>query len=185
MEPPSNDRLAQLAIAATTEEACPPEELLAAFLLGELRDTAQLSVAAHVRGCPFCQHDMALSRPPEPRPQLTLARLNPLAFSAGRRGGPGAHERQYVAGAITIDLRISPSRSDSWRLSGQVLRDGAGLPGRQITLRRGRPRYEQQSDELGFFSFAGLPDGRYTLTVDDQGLALVQVRGLELLPDGA
>jgi hypothetical protein len=158
------------------EQGCPSAELLAAYLLGELRGNQQLQLAAHVRACPFCLHDIAAARPPAPRP--LLARLLPLAFAEGRRGSAGAVQR-YMAGATTIDLTIIGVGADEWRISGQVSRAGEPLVGRSITLRWGRKRFSEASDASGFFTIQGLPDGRYTLTLDDSE-APVLVRGIEL-----
>jgi hypothetical protein len=173
----TNNRLTALSIASSEEENCPAAEQLAAYILGELSGNEQLRIAAHVRSCPFCQHDMAVSRPPAPRRRV-FARLLPLAFAEGRRGGSGDVQR-YVAGETTIDLTIIGMGADSWRLSGQISRAGEPLPGRSVTLRYGRKRFYEMSDETGFFSLRDLPEGRYTLTLDDSE-APILVRGLAL-----
>lgn len=172
------DRLTALSIASTSEDTCPPVEQLAAYIVGELGGNVQLQLAAHVRSCTFCQHDIALSRPPAPRQRQVLARLLPMAFADGRRGGESGVQR-YVAGETTIDLRMVGIGADSWRVSGQVSRGGEPLPGRGVTMRWGRKRFIETSDEAGFFTLRDLPEGRYTLTLDDSE-APILVRGLEL-----
>ena len=107
-----------------------------------------------------------------------MARLLPLAFAEGRRGSASGVQR-YMAGSTTIDLTIIGAGADSWRISGQVSRAGEPLAGRSITLRWGRKRFSEASDASGFFTLQGLPDGRYTLTLDDSE-APVLVRGIEL-----
>jgi hypothetical protein len=175
-----SNRLSALSIASADETHCPPAEQLALYMLGELQGNAQLSLAAHVRSCAFCQHDMHMSRPPAPRRRV-FARLLPLAFADGRRGATGNVQR-YIAGETTIDLTIIGMGADAWRLSGQVSRAGEPLAGRGVTLRYGRKRFYETSDETGFFSLRDLPEGRYTLTLDDTD-APILVRGLALGED--
>lgn len=176
-------RLEQLAFVSLTEAGCPDTDQLAAYMLGGLTGAAQLAVAAHVRACPLCQHDMAVCRPPEPRPQLLIARLLPLSLADGRRSaGYTTNIRHYVAADLAVDLVIAPPTGDLWRVTGQVRRAGEGLPERQAIARSGRRRYVQTSDEQGFFTFDSLPAGRYTLSVTD-GQVLVQIRNLTLTLD--
>ena len=172
------DRLAALSIASFEEQSCPQATLLAAYILNALQGNEQLKIAAHVRACPFCLHDIAMACPPTPRLRHVLARLLPLAFAEGRRGSASGVQR-YMAGSTTIDLTIIGAGADSWRISGQVSRAGEPLAGRSITLRWGRKRFSEASDASGFFTLQGLPDGRYTLTLDDSE-APVLVRGIEL-----
>jgi hypothetical protein len=173
-------RLEQLALASLTEEECPDADQLAAYILGDLAGTEQLIVAAHVRECPLCQHDIVVCRPPEPRPRTMLARLLPQALADGRRSSAyRANVRQFVAADLVVELTIAPPIGDDWRITGQIVRAGVGLAERVVTLRSGRRRYQQTSDPQGFFTFEGLPAGRYTLTVTD-GQIQMQIRALTL-----
>jgi hypothetical protein len=173
-------RIEQLAIASLTEEACPDVELLAAYALGMLTATEQLRVAAHVRTCPICAYDVSLYRPTELRPQVLVARPTPFALADGRRSGVNqAYVRQYVAADIVIDLTIPPPQGDYWTITGQITQAGVGLAERTITLRAGKRRDQQVSDANGFFAFADVPTGRYTISATD-GQIQVQIRNLVL-----
>ena len=173
-------RLETLAISSLNAADCPDAELLAASMLGILTGNEQLRVAAHVRQCPLCQADMAACRPPPPRPSTFVARLRPLLLAEGRRSAAyRENRRQYVAADVVVELTIAPPIGEHWRVTGQILREGAGLPARTVTARSGRRRYVQTSDDQGFFTFDALPSGRYTLSVVD-GHIQVQIRALEL-----
>jgi AcrR family transcriptional regulator len=177
--------LEMLARASLTSEDCPDPDQLAAYILNMLSGNEQLAAANHVRGCPICQEEIALVRPPEPRPRPLIARLISPGLTAGVRGPSVASRlRQYQAADLTIELTFTGQGSDYARVTGQILR--AGVPGSNLAvlLRRGRRRaYEQQSDAEGFFTFVDLPAGRYTLSVTD-GVTSVQVQGLDLPPAG-
>ncbi len=176
--------LEQLAIASLTEEACPPAEQLAAYTLGMLSGTEQLQVAAHVRSCPICTQDVAISRPPIPRSHSFIARLLPLALTGhSARGNEGkASVRRYEAADLNIEFTTSAPDGDYWRITGQVLRAGAGVTDVVVILRAGRKRLQQISDDNGFFTFDAVPAGTYTLTVTD-GRIHVDVRDLRLITD--
>src|SRR5262245_5301005 len=91
-------QVARFALESLTEEECPDPDLLAAYILGTLGSIEQLRVAAHIRGCPLCQRDIAVCRPPEPRPQTRLARLLPFTLAEGRRSSePSTQIRRYLA----------------------------------------------------------------------------------------
>ncbi|HEU4325158.1 MAG TPA: zf-HC2 domain-containing protein [Roseiflexaceae bacterium] len=173
-------RLERLAYQSLSEDECPEADLLAAYMLGDLSGNSQLSVAAHVRGCPLCQRDLAVCQPLAPRPRTLVARLLPPPLLAGRRSSATAAQvRQYVAADLSVDLTIAPPSGDEWRLTGQVLRGGAGQADLPVLLRSGRRSYRQTSDNGGFFTFQALPPGRYTLSVTDTQV-LVQIRNLDL-----
>lgn len=173
-------RLALLAYRSLSEAECPDPDLLAAYILGSLDGTAQLSVAAHVRRCPLCQHDAAVCGPPAPRPRLVLARLLPPPLLEGRRSaGLTSQVRQYVAADLAVDLTIAPPVGEQWRLTGQVTRAGVGQPDLAVRLRAGRRSYGQRSDADGFFTFQAVPAGRYTLSVTNDQVQ-VQIRKLDL-----
>jgi hypothetical protein len=176
-------RLEQLAFASLTEAECPDTDQLAAYMLGNLTGTEQLIIAAHIRECPLCQHDVAICRPPEPRPHRFIARLVPLSLLDGRRSTLyQANIRHYVAADLHVELTIAPPAGDLWRITGQILRSDEGLPDRTVIARAGRRRYMQMSDAQGFFTFDALPAGRYTLSVAD-GQIQVQIRDLVLQLD--
>lgn len=173
-------QLERLAIASLTEDDCPSPDQLAAYMLGTLASSEQLTVAAHIRGCPLCSRDLEICQPPKPRPQITIARLLPFALPEGRRSS--SHQpyvRQYIAADVIVELTIAPPDGDVWRITGQVMRTGVGLANRIVSMRSGRRRYQQASDADGFFTFVDLPTGRYTLTVIDD-LLQIQIRALVL-----
>jgi hypothetical protein len=173
-------RLQQLSIANLTEEKCPSIEHLAAYTLGMLTGNEQLLIAAHVRSCPICTHEVEICRPPQPRQQPFIARLMPFTLADGhRRSTDSSSVRQYVAADIVIELTISPPKGDYWNITGQVFRDNVKFPQAAITLRAGRRRYEQTSDDQGFFTFEMLPAGKYTLLVTHDQVQ-VQIRNLIL-----
>src|SRR5262249_48332013 len=148
-----------------------------------LTGTDQLVVAAHVRDCPLCKHDVEVCRPPEPRPRSVIARFIPPALASGLRSAESqTNVRQYMAADLVIELTVAPPMGDYWRITGQILRAGAGLAERTITLRAGRRHYQRISDPQGFFTFAEVPAGRYTLSVVE-GSVQVQIRDLALGPD--
>jgi hypothetical protein len=172
--------LEQLALASLTEDACPETDELAAYVLGTLDGAAQLRVAAHVRGCELCRHDLVVCRPPEPRPRRLIARLLPQALAEGRRGdNVRPNVRQYVVADLTVELTIAPPSGERWRITGQVVRAGHGVADQVVLLRAGRRRYQQTSDAHGFFTFTDLPAGRYTLDVTD-GEVQVRIQALTL-----
>lgn len=179
----SSDRLEQLAIASLNEEDCPSSDDLAAYGLGLLSGNDQLRVAAHVRICPLCQHDLSVAIPPSEKPRRLIARPAPLQLAPGRRGTAESRSiRTFVAADIEIALTIAPPDGEYLRLTGQVLRAGAGAPGCGVELRRGRWRRDQTSDSDGFFSFDEIPEGRYTLGVQDEQLH-VQIQALDIVAD--
>jgi hypothetical protein len=174
-------RLEQLALSSLTDDGCPAPDQLAAYILGTLTGNEQLVVAAHVRDCPLCQQDVADCRPPQPRPRLLIARLLPLSLSEGRRSAVRpANVRRYVGADLAVDLTITPTEGDYWRISGQATRNGIGVAECRVIVRKASGRHlEQQTDHLGFFTFEALRAGRYTLTVVD-GDVQIQIRGLSL-----
>lgn len=173
-------QLELLAWASLTDEACPPPDALAAHMLNLLRGNEQLEVAAHVRGCPLCQSELLLARPPAPRPRLLVARLLPGLVAGVRGPGGSAQVRQYRTADLMIELTIAPTEGDYWRLTGQLLRREERVAEQQVKLRAGRRKtLERQSDADGFFTFEHVPAGRYTLTVSDSSVA-VQVRDILL-----
>jgi hypothetical protein len=180
----TRQQLERLALASLTDEDCPDPETMAAHLLGLLAATHQLQVAAHLRTCPRCRTELLLAQPPTPRTRPLIARLMPGLLLGVRGPGP-ASSRRYQAANLSIELTIAPPEGDFWRLTGQLLRGDAPLAGQTVLLRAARRRaLQQQSDELGFFSFEDLPTGRYTLTVNEETTA-VQVRGILLAHEEA
>src|SRR6185295_4039892 len=104
----------------------------------------------------------------EPPRQILLARLLPLPLAEGqRREGSQEYTYQYVAADMVIKLIIAPPSGDYWRVAGRVIRAGIGHAEQMVLLRAKRRRYQQYTDEHGFFTFEILPTGRYTLSVVD------------------
>jgi hypothetical protein len=181
------DRIERLAIASLTDEACPPAEDLAAFMLGDLGGVDQLRVAAHVRSCPLCQQlaDLcAPPSPPEPALRRLIAGLAAPALATGLRGdGGGAQVRRYMAADISVELTIPPPDGEAWEVVGQVLCGGLGLPFCPVQIQTGRRRpLTRSSDADGFFGFSGLPAGTYRLTIT-YGQVRVEVESLGLSHD--
>ncbi len=87
--------------------------------------------------------------------------------------------RRYLAGDLSVELRVAPPIGEHGRIAGQVVRAGVGVAGRLTTLRAGSRRYQQTTDDQGFFTFSRVPIGRYTLTVLDEHVQ-VQIRNLAL-----
>lgn len=171
-------RLEQLTLASLPAE-CPPVEQLADYLLGLLSDTEQLRVAAHVRACPICTHELEVCQPPPPRPRRQIARLVPTMLSADRRAEmERAEVRQYVAADLEIHLTVAPAEGDHWQITGHLTQASASLGTCPVVLRKGRRHYQQTSDADGFFAFEQIPSGSYTLTVT-YAQTQVQIRNLE------
>ena len=178
-------RLEQLAFASLTEADCPDADRLAAYILGALTGNDQLVVAAHVRDCPLCRHDIAICRPPDPRPRSVIAQFSPFALADGRRGAvPEANVRRYVAADLTVELTIAPPIGENWRITGQIMRSAMPVAQHLVTLRARRRRFEQTSDDQGFFTFESVPAGHYTLTLTE-GPVQVQIRSIALSLDQA
>lgn len=174
-------RLERLALSSWSDDACPDPDLLAAYILGTLAGTDQLVVSAHVRGCPVCQQDVIDCRPPELRPRLRIARLfSPLAIEGRRSTVSADRVRHYVSADLTAELTITLQEGEAWRMSGQIRRSDVGVSSCAVVLRRARGRpMEVQADDQGFFTFANLRAGRYTLTVIDDAVQ-VQIRAITL-----
>lgn len=178
-------QLERIAFASLTEADCPEADQLAAYILGTLTGTEQLIVAAHVRECPLCRHDIATCRPPESRPRSVIAQFMPFALADGRRGAAQhANVRRYVAADLTVELTIAPPIGESWRITGQIMRAAIPVAQQLVRLRARRRRFEQTSDDHGFFTFESLPAGQYTLTLAD-GSVQVQIRSIVLSVDNA
>jgi|GEM_PF-3079944 len=176
-------QLEHLALASLTADACPPAEVLAEYILMTLTGTAQLQVAAHVRGCPLCQEEIEFCRPPAPPHRTLIARLVPLVV-AGLRSAPSSHTiRQYRAADLTVEITIVPTQGERWRVTGQILRNTNGVAGQEVVLRSARRRtYREESDDQGFFTFEDINNGHYTLSVKDSA-TVVQIRGIDLTRD--
>lgn len=183
-----NDRqlLERMIIASLTDENCPSSEQLADYILGTLTGNDQLRVARHVRECPLCQHLAITYQPAEPRPQRSfIARLLPLAPSAGRRGAVDATAmRRYQVADINIlvELLISPPDQEHWSVTGRVMRGGVAAVAAPVTMRADTYRSQQTTDAEGFFAFDQLPPGHYTLEIL-QPPARVEIPDLILLED--
>lgn len=177
----TRDRLERLALSSMAV-ACPAPEQLADYTLGLLAGNEQLRVAAHVRQCPLCQDDVAISRPPAPQPgrlRTLIARALPAAVGAGRRGGRQSEVRRFVSADLLVELTIAPPSEDVWRITGQVLRTDIAQPDLPVTLRTQGRRYQQTTDADGFFVFTGLAAGTYRLSVR-AGSVRVQIDDLVL-----
>lgn len=193
----TDQQLDQLLRANITREDCPAPEDLAAYILRELRGDDELRVAAHVRECPFCSYEALVSQPPEPRPrkfEWLIATLQP-SFSLGLRDAdthnpregqrnhtPPRGVRRYVAADLSIDLTIAPPDGDYWRITGRIKQGEKPVVDCIVTLRAGRRSYKSTSDAQGFFSFAQLPQGIYTLSARNESVR-VQIQDIWLGED--
>ncbi len=173
-------RFEHLAISSLTDEDCPAADQLAEYLLGTLESQAELRVAAHLRICPLCQQLLDDCRPPEPRRRTLLAQPLPAPQLLGRRSSSDQTTlRQYAAADLVVQLTITAANDDTWRITGYVTRGDIAQADYTATLRAGRRRYQQTTDQQGFFSFTQIPAGRYTLTIANDQIQ-AQIRGLQL-----
>jgi len=107
------------------------------------------------------------SRPAGLRQRLTAllsfdsAGLTPAAAGMRSAGG-GTRQMLFSAEGRDIDLRIGPSSSAGWMLSGQILGpDESGT----VELRCGDFRAEAAWNDLSEFRFEGVPEGACRLTL--------------------
>lgn len=177
-------RLEQAVRRSLTAEACPPSEQLADYILGSLERNDQLRVAAHVRTCPLCAELIAIATPEVRKERPLLARLLPVALQGGLRSDVSRGDlRQYVAADVVIELRVGPTVAGRWTITGQVLRQGEGLPACQVLLQPARRRGRSEvTDVDGFFSFGNLSDGMYRVTVSHANVQ-VAINDLDLRGD--
>ena len=187
------ERLEHYAIASLRAEPCPDARQLAAYASGTLSGIQQLIVAAHVRLCPLCTHDLELAQLPEladrwplaerpvARPRFAIARLLEPVLAGLVRSAPGAKEdvRQYVAADIAVSLAIAPPAGERWRISGYVTQGGMPLADRTVALRSRQRRFRQQTSADGFFTFEQVPAGHYTLSIVEATVS-IQIRDLVL-----
>jgi hypothetical protein len=87
--------------------------------------------------------------------------------------------RQYVGADLAIDVTIPVPEGDTWDITGRVRRNDSAVAACTAILHAGRRRYTQITDATGFFTFATVPAGRYTLTVSD-GQIQIRIQGLTL-----
>jgi hypothetical protein len=176
-------RLERFVSTPPSPDDCPSPDDLAAYIFGRLEGAAQLSTAAHVRGCPLCQLDIALTTPPAdaraPRLRVVTAMLRPLGLAAVRSSDADADSFHYVAGDLTVSLSTVQRSSSSWQLTGRVLSGGLGLPGWMVTVSVPGRRHRQVSDEDGLFTVAQLPAGRCVISLHD-GTTRVRISDLVL-----
>ena len=68
-----------------------------------------------------------------------------------------------------ISLMLCPAHA-AWasEYHGQVTFGGSPVPGATITATQGTKRFSTSSDQGGMYSFADLPDGQWTLTIEMQ-----------------
>jgi hypothetical protein len=176
-------RLERLASMVPPDEACPDADTLAAYILEQLHGNEQLRVAAHVRKCPLCRYQASSCRPPQPRQGPLLARLVPMQIAGGQRSSlVESNTLHYIAAHLVIEMIIPQPTGEHWRITGQILSNRSGLENCVVTARSGRRRWQGITDTEGFFTFTGLPEGRYTISVSDS-LVTVQIRDIILTFD--
>jgi DNA-directed RNA polymerase specialized sigma24 family protein len=159
---------------------CPVAATLTDYQERTLKGTAYLVVHRHVAQCPLCQEELRLLAAidqvplvtvPTPLRRIVEALFQPLTqLPQAVRGGVLLHY-QTPQLFINLNTRAPSGQQRTWRLSGQLRTpDGqlfTGVEGillRQLDL----PEAVEQRTTLtitGTFIFAGLPPGKYSLTV--------------------
>ena len=97
----------------------------------------------------------------------------PLAAGVRSSAAPGPVSRKllYRAGDVDIDVRVETDSDNKVSLSGQILSGSAQFfENAPVRLEsRGRPRYETATNPIGEFSFEGIPQDTYHLSMDLPG----------------
>jgi hypothetical protein len=165
--------------AALVRADCPATEELLGFAAGLLVPDEQRRVATHVANCYDCAAELALlAKPPEPAVVGRLARagvrlvralLQPEAPPALAMRGhvPAARRAHYAAEGYEILVVVTPGRpAEGYALEGQILTPTGPRPGSAQLSGSAQGERSVEVDELGFFSFEGVPPGAYTLALD-------------------
>jgi len=200
----SYQRVAQRLSARLYRWDCPPTQEISDYAAGFMTGKRKREIGAHVRRCPRCAEEVAISRqffapPVTPaaapvRPRL-IAQLMPRriteATGAGLRGGGGDEgwPRQYQADGISLSLHRAASTMGGAgaMLLGLISRADSSaedLSGVEVRLLvTGVPDLPallvEQIDDLGNFVLSDVPAGRFDLLIALPEGDLV-IEGLEL-----
>ena len=152
---PSDDSLINLMREAMTLTDAPDHVIQRALALWKPRRDAAAAVVRSV---------LAVLR-------FDSANAPSLAFGT-RADPPEGRQIVFTAEGRDIDLRILPATGGQslWEVSGQVLGpDRAGA----VALEGTAGRWRTELNALCEFRFAQVPEGRYTVTFELQGTAIV------------
>lgn len=164
---------------------CPSPDQWRDFYFNLLVDDETAALAAHLQHCPYCTHEMLALQAFVPHPTQDAApqpaasrwgRLRwwvaqllqgpPVPVVAGLRGSAGDGQWIYRAGEIQLGVDSRPDRAQPDRrvLVGALLAEDP--QGWEAYLWQGMQLIATaQVDDLGGFSFAGLPRAAYELTL--------------------
>ena len=187
-------RLDRWLLAGLYRVSCPAPDILAQWQLHLLPAGEELRVAAHVRACPPCTHELEdLAAVDDDLLSLLLDRLRGVSHwleatlvtaaprPVGLRGVPTPQWR-YRAGDLEVFVG-SQMGSGGRRLIGR-LRPPADQRARAVgvevwLLQGGRALGSRSTDDLGHFVFPAVAPGQYDLGFGWQGQAVL-VRGVEV-----
>lgn len=165
---------------------CPAPEILAQYHMDLLSSSEQLEVAAHVRRCRHCAHELEEFAAEEARGDgLTRMALSVLQgvvqtieatmvprgrqCPAGVRGvedGPSAFHFSSDEVDVVIGLQPPVPGAGTRTLLGAVVQAKAVSGGRAWLFRTGEEPVASPVDRLGTFTFEALPSGTYDLALE-------------------
>ncbi len=157
---------------------CPSSLTLGELALGCLSAAQRLSVAAHVRTCPECAAELALTERFLRDQRLTWRAL-PVAPAELRAAVRGAgHLQLFAAGTFRLALEWLPVAHDPGRFHVQGMLIGFPPGAWTVTARRERREFMVAVDEFDQFMLEGLPAGLYDLIVvsDDVKVIIADIR---------
>jgi hypothetical protein len=187
-------RLDQWLLAESYRTSCPTPDTLARWQLHLLPADEELSVAAHVRACPHCTHELEelavvdndlrsalLDLLPGVSRWLEATLVTAPPRPAGQRG-VSAPQQRYRAGDLDVFVG-SQMEAGGRRLIGRLrpLADQrVDAVGVEVWLVQGGQALGSRfTDDLGHFVFPTVAPGQYDLGFDWQGQAVL-IRGVEV-----
>jgi len=187
-------RLDRWLLAGLYRTSCPAPDTLAQWQLHLLPADEELQLAAHVRACPHCAHELEeLVAVDDDLRSALLDRLRGVSrwleatlVTAAPRPvglrGVSAPQRRYRAGDLDVFVG-SQMGAGGQRLIGRLRPPAdqrAGAVGVEVWLvHKGRALGSRFTDDLGHFVFPAVAPGQYDLGFDWQGQAVL-IRGVEV-----